>query len=80
MSNFQSGVKEYITGECTVKVHFPVDWNGNASVCCYQCKFYSRAGGGCRLTQEISEYPQKYVGSCCPLEFKENDKGETEDE
>lgn len=69
MANFDSGVKAYITGECTVKVHFPIDWKDNADVNCYQCKFFSRASGICYLTKEISEYPQRYVSSSCPLKF-----------
>lgn len=69
MANFDSGVKAYITGECTVKVHFPIDFKDNADVSCYQCKFFSRASGICYLTKEISEYPQRYVSSQCPLDF-----------
>ena len=69
MPNFDSGVKAYITGEYTVKVHFPVDWKDNAEVNCYQCKFFSRNNGICQLTKEISEYPTKYISSTCPLEF-----------
>lgn len=69
--DFESGVKAYVTGECTVKVHFPIDWKENADVCCYQCKYYSRASGICYLTKEISEYPSKYIGSNCPLSFEE---------
>lgn len=69
MANFESGVKSYIVGECKVKVNFPVDWHDNFSVNCYQCKFFSRSSGICQLTKEISEYPQKFIGSCCPLEF-----------
>lgn len=69
MANFSDGVKGYITGECKVKVHFPVDWKDNADVNCYQCKYFSRAIGICYLTKEISEYPTKYIGSNCPLEF-----------
>lgn len=69
MANFDSGVKAYIIGEYTVKVHFPVDWKDNAEVNCYQCKFFSRNNGICQLTKEVSEYPTKYIGSKCPLEF-----------
>lgn len=69
MANFSDGVKGYIMGECKVKVHFPVDWKDNADVNCYQCKYFSRASGICYLTKEISEYPQKYISSTCPLEF-----------
>ena len=69
MANFESGVKAYITGEYLVKVNFPVDWKDNADVCCYQCKMFSRNTGMCQLTKEISEYPTKYRGSRCPLNF-----------
>lgn len=69
MANFDSGVKAYITGECIVKINFPVDWKDNADVCCYQCKMFSRNTGMCQLTKEISEYPTKYKGSHCPLNF-----------
>ena len=69
MKDFSSGVKAYITGECAVKVHFPVDWNGKADVNCYQCKMFSRNNGVCQLTKEVSEYPTKFIGSCCPLKF-----------
>ena len=69
MSDFSSGVKAYIIGECTVQVHFPIDWKDNPDVCCYQCKLFSRNNGVCQITKEISEYPQKYIGSKCPLNF-----------
>lgn len=69
MANFDSGVKSFIIGECTVQVHFPIDWKDNADVSCYQCKFFSRNNGICQITKEISEYPTKYIGSKCPLTF-----------
>ena len=71
MPSFESGVKSYITGECIVKVHFPVDFKDNAEVNCYQCDFFSRNNGICYLTKKVSEYPTKYVGSNCPLDFCE---------
>ena len=67
MPNFENGVKQYIKASATVEVAFPVDFKGNADISCYQCKFFSRNGGICYLTKEISEYPSKYVGSHCPL-------------
>jgi hypothetical protein len=70
MADFASGVKRFINAECTVRVHFPVDWKDNPDVCCYQCKFFSRNNGVCQLTKEVSEYPQKYIGSSCPLIFE----------
>ena len=69
MPCFESGVKAYITGECVIKIHFPVDFKDNAEINCYQCKMFSRNNGICRLTKEISEYPTKYISSTCPLEF-----------
>jgi hypothetical protein len=69
MANFDSGVKAYIIGEVTVQVHFPVDWKDNPDVSCYQCNFFSRNNGICQLTKEVSEYPQKYISSKCPLTF-----------
>ena len=69
MAQFDSGVKGYITGECVVKIHFPVDFKGNAEVNCYQCKMFSRNTGICQVTKEISEYPMKFIGSNCPLNF-----------
>jgi hypothetical protein len=69
MASFDSGVKAYITGECRIKIHFPVDFKDNADVSCYQCKIFSRNNGICQLTKVISEFPTKFIGSCCPLEF-----------
>ena len=69
MANFESGVKSYITGECAIKIHFPVDFKDNADVNYYQCKMFSRNNGICQLTKEISEYPTKHIGSNCPLVF-----------
>ena len=69
MANFDTGVKSYIIGEVTVQVHFPVDWKDNPDVSCYQCKFFSRNNGICQLTKEVSENPQKYLSSICPLTF-----------
>lgn len=73
MPNFESGVKEYIIGYAVVEVGFPVDWRGNPDISCFQCKFFSRSTGRCNLTQEVSEYPNKYVGSHCPLVIKEKE-------
>ena len=69
MADFSSGVKAYITGKCEIQIHFPIDWKDNADVNCYQCKMFSRNTGVCQLTKEISEYPTKYIGSKCPLNF-----------
>ncbi len=71
MPNFDSGVKGYIKATATVVVTFPVDFKDNADITCYQCKFFSRTNGICQLTKEISEFPQKYIGSHCPLTIVE---------
>ena len=69
MANFESGVSGYVTGECTVRVHFPIDLKGNADISCHQCKFFSRNNGVCQLSKEVSEYPTRFIGSNCPLSF-----------
>lgn len=71
MANFESGVSDYIKTQATVNVFFPVDHKGRSSINCFQCKFFSRNNGICQLTKEISEYPQAYVGSACPLKIME---------
>ena len=71
VANFESGVSRYIIGKHTVYAHFPVDKKGNADISCSQCFFFREASRRCGLTGEISEYPNKYVGSCCPLEMEE---------
>lgn len=71
MANFESGVKSYIYATATVEVTFPVDNKGRADITCYQCRFFSRQNGVCQLTKQISEFPQQYVGSHCPLRIEE---------
>ena len=69
MANFDSGVKRFIKAKVTIEVGFPVDWRDNPDVSCKQCNFYIRATQRCALNQSIVEYPEKYIGSHCPLEF-----------
>lgn len=69
--SFESGVSSYVIGTAVVEVSFPVDRKGNADVSCSQCFFYREASRRCGLTGQISEYPNKYVGSHCPLEIAE---------
>lgn len=76
MANFDSGVSGYIKARCTVEVGFPIDWRGNAEVACKHCPYYMRATQRCALNQEVVNYPDKYIGHECPLEFdieKENE-------
>lgn len=75
---FESGVKRYIRGSAKVEVFFPVDWKENSAISCNMCKFFSRSTGKCYLTQEVSEYPQHYVGSHCPLEIDIDNEMENE--
>jgi len=70
---FDSGVAAYITGVAVVQNFFPVDAKGNADICCSQCFFFRDASKRCALNGTICEYPNKYVGSNCPLEIKETE-------
>ena len=68
-----SGVARYRTCYCVVEVKFPVDFKGNEAVDCMHCFLYQRQSGKCPLTGHISEYPDRYVGSHCPLELEDDD-------
>lgn len=67
MANFESGVASYIKMTATVTVNFPVDFKGNADVCCAQCFYFRKNYRTCGLNGQICEYPDKYIGSQCPL-------------
>ena len=71
MPIFDSGVKSYIVGTATVTVNFPVNWKGEPDVRCELCECYSRTGHRCQINRAIVEYPEKYIGSQCPLHFGE---------
>ena len=68
MANFESGVARFIKGQVTLTVGFPVDFRGNAEIACKHCSFYIKSMQRCGLNQEVVNYPDKYVGSNCPLE------------
>ena len=72
MASFDSGVAKYIHATATIKVTFPVDFKGNADISCYQCFFFRKNYRTCGLNGEICEYPEKFVGSYCPLEVLES--------
>lgn len=74
MARFESGVSNYVKATAQVAVYFPVDWRGNVSICCDQCKFYRPTYRKCGLNDEVCEYPNKYVGSRCPLEQERIDE------
>ena len=68
MANFDTGVKRYIKARAVVEVSFPVDWRDNAEIACKHCPFYARAAQKCGLAHQIVNFPERYVGECCPLE------------
>ena len=82
MSNsFDSGVARYIIGKATLTIAFPVDYRGNARICCEVCPFYSMTSKRCHITGKPTEFPSKYVGSHCPFEIEyENTMGENAQE
>jgi hypothetical protein len=73
MANFDTGVKRYIKTYAVVEVFFPVDWKDNPEVACKHCPFFVRSSQRCGLTQSVVNYPDKYVGECCPLEEVRDD-------
>lgn len=73
MVDFDRGVKSFITGECTIKVKFPVDWKDRADVSCIQCPYLSSNERMCQLNKQPVQYPKQYIGWDCPLEFKEGE-------
>lgn len=70
MPNYETGVSHYIYGTAKAVATFPVDLKGKPDVSCNQCKFFRRTAQLCGLNGEICEYPQKYIGTYCPLEFE----------
>ena len=80
MPEFSRGVKEYIHARAMVEVTFPVDFRDNAEVNCNQCKYYRRSYKQCGLNWGPCEYPDKYIGSRCPLAFYSADKEEDKHE
>lgn len=68
MADFSSGVMAYVKARAVVEVNFPIDFRGNAEVACKHCNFFVRATQRCGLTQTIVNFPERYIGSECPLE------------
>ena len=73
MSNFDSGVMRYIKTRAVVEVGFPVDWRGSSEIACKHCQFYDRAKQRCNLTQQVVNFPDRFVGNECPLEIIEEE-------
>ena len=68
MASFETGVMKYIKARAVVETSFPVDWRGNSEIACKHCNFFVRATQRCGLTQQIVNYPERYIGECCPLQ------------
>ena len=54
---FESGVRSYIKASATVIVSFPVDYKGNAAICCTQCPYLRRQSRVCALNGALVAYP-----------------------
>lgn len=76
MANFDSGVSRYIKTKAVVFTSFPVDWRGSTEIACKHCNFFDRAKQKCNLTLQVVNFPEKYVGECCPLELIEEEEDE----
>ena len=68
MANFDTGVMKYIKAVAVVETNFPVDWKGISEIACKHCNYFVRATQRCGLTQDIVNFPDKYVGETCPLQ------------
>lgn len=76
MANFDSGVAGYITGRAVVEVHFPIDYKGREDVKCLHCQYLSSNMRTCQLNKRPVHYPEKYLGSECPLRFEATESEE----
>lgn len=70
MANFDSGVSGYIKAYAVVEMSFPVDNKGRANISCKCCHFLTTTNiqARCQLNKMVVEYPDKFVGSHCPLQ------------
>lgn len=71
MSDFSSGVADYVKAYAVIEVLFPVDFKGNADISCMRCPYLSSNERMCQLNKEPVAYPHKFVGDKCPLIEKE---------
>lgn len=74
MACFDTGVSRFIKTRAVVEVGFPVDWRGSVEIACKHCPFYVRATQKCALNQSVVNFPDKFVGSECPLEMIESEE------
>lgn len=68
--SFESGVIGYVYGMAAVKNPFPIDERGNVHISCANCSFFVQSRSKCGLNGKLCEFPEKYVGSHCPLEVE----------
>lgn len=81
MANFDSGCKGFVTMECTVKVHFPIDWRDRAEIACKHFPYLSSNERMCQLNKQPVFFPNTNLGEWCPLEQVQTEiKGEKENE
>ena len=76
MSRFDDGVSRYIKARAVVEVGFPVDWRGSVEIACKHCEFFLKNSSRCGLNHSVVNFPEKYVGSSCPLELVEESENE----
>lgn len=74
LSGLKSGVSRFIKAVAVVEIGFPVDLKGRADIACKHCNFFVRATQRCGLTQQVVNFPDKYIGECCPLEIIEEEE------
>ena len=74
MANFDDGVQGFVKAKTTVEVYFPVDWRGSVEIACKHCPFFIKTNMRCGLNQAVVNFPEKFVGSNCPLERVESEE------
>ena len=80
MPDFETGIKRYVIGRAVVENYFPVDFKDRPDISCTQCRFFRRSSSTCALNGAVCQYPDKYVGMDCPLQFVEEDENNERDE
>ena len=70
MSDYPTGVADYVVGTATVTNYFPINRRGDVDLCCEHCRFYVMRSRRCFLTDELQHYPDRDRGMNCPLEIE----------
>ena len=74
MSDFDTGVQDYVIGTAEVRAAFPIDRKGNPHVKCDFCKYYDRISKRCKLDDHVIYFPD-FISEDCELNFeKENEE------